>query len=262
MNIRERSSTHQPTREPWSIERLQRARAAALGAALEPATTRTYTSALLSYTTFCDLHNRPYHPTLDTLSFYIVFMSAHIQPASVSTYLSGICAELEGYWPEVREIRNSRLITRILAGCYKIYRSPPTRKQALTEEDLRLIQRSIPVAPSLDDALFMSLCFVGWHCLMRLGELVDNDSASLQSFRKAIRRSTVKFSVDPRLHASFHLPMHKADRLFEGSTIVLEQREGTLDPLLIFKTYLTLRDSKFPHLPDLWLCDTGKLPLL
>src|SRR5260370_27052052 len=54
--------------------------------------------------------------------------------------------------------------------------------------------------------------------------------------------------------------MHKADHLREGSTIVLEQWPGSLNPLIIFKSYLTSCDSLFPHLPDLWLNDEGCIP--
>jgi hypothetical protein len=116
------------------------------------------------------------------------------------------------------------------------------------------------LTPSLDDNLFVALCFVGWHCLMRLGELVDNDIIALRSFRKSIRHSSVKFRDEPHPHVSFFLLMHKADRFFEGPTVVLEKREGVLDPLQIFKNYLFMRNTRFPHLPDLWLRKTGCLP--
>ena len=54
--------------------------------------------------------------------------------------------------------------------------------------------------------------------------------------------------------------MHKADRFFEGSTIVLQERHGSLDPLKIFRQYLRSRDHLFPHLPELWLRSSGKVP--
>jgi hypothetical protein len=53
--------------------------------------------------------------------------------------------------------------------------------------------------------------------------------------------------------------MHRADRFFEGSSVILKKREGDLDSLQIFRNYLSMRDASFPHLPDLWLCETGKL---
>ena len=54
--------------------------------------------------------------------------------------------------------------------------------------------------------------------------------------------------------------MHKADRLWEGSTIILEHRTGPLNPIPFFSSYLASQDSTFPHLPDLWLNDTGNIP--
>src|SRR5260221_9911353 len=54
--------------------------------------------------------------------------------------------------------------------------------------------------------------------------------------------------------------MHKADRFFEGSTVIFEKRSSHLDPLHFFKIYLRSRDSRFPHLPQPWLCSTGKVP--
>ncbi len=206
------------------------------------------------------MHHLPIQPTPDTLSFYIVYMSHHIQPQSVKSYLSGICAELEVNWPEIREIRSSRIVTRTLAGCIKLLGQPATRKCALTEQDLSSVLQSLPSSPSHDDLLFVGILFTGWYCLLRLGELVQPDERSLRDFRKAIPRSSVKLASTPRPHAAFFLPMHKADRLWEGSSIVLDQRTGPLDPLPIFKRYLSSRDSLFPYLPNIWLTEAGKIP--
>ena len=54
-----------------------------------------------SYLMFCNLHNLPIDPTPDTLSFFTVFMSHHIHPKSVDNYLSGICNNLEGLFPDI-----------------------------------------------------------------------------------------------------------------------------------------------------------------
>jgi hypothetical protein len=56
------------------------------------------------------------------------------------------------------------------------------------------------------------------------------------------------------------LPMHKADRLFKGSTIVLEHRKNQLDLLSLFASYLVSWDQQFPHLPELWLTRKGAVP--
>src|SRR6266436_5774152 len=126
----------QRSRETWSLERLKEQRAWVIGGSLEWATTKAYASAFLSYTTFCEQHHFPIQPTPDTLSFYIVYMSHHIQPRSVKSYLSGICAELEMTWPEIREISSSRIVTRTLTGCIKLLGQPAQRKRALSEQDL------------------------------------------------------------------------------------------------------------------------------
>ena len=54
--------------------------------------------------------------------------------------------------------------------------------------------------------------------------------------------------------------MHKADRFFQGSTIILEQRAGPLDPLPIFHNYLASRDHLFGPFPKLWLKSDGRVP--
>jgi len=59
------SSSRQPTRLPWTLERLVRKRAIALGNVLDLSTQQTYSSHLQSYLTFIKLHDflsNP-HPT-------------------------------------------------------------------------------------------------------------------------------------------------------------------------------------------------------
>jgi hypothetical protein len=94
--------SRQPQREPWTMERLTYERSIALGLSIDENSNLTYTSALNSYLTFCKLHNLPIEPTEQTLSFYTVFMSSHIKPDSVDSYLSGISNQLEGFFPDVR----------------------------------------------------------------------------------------------------------------------------------------------------------------
>ena len=106
----------QPRREPWSRERLEHERAIALGQSIDPNTWRNYGSALNSYLDFVKNHHFPVDPTPDTLSFYIVYMSYHIKPDSVDTYLSGISQQLEPFFPQVRNNRKSPLVRRTLDG--------------------------------------------------------------------------------------------------------------------------------------------------
>ncbi|TFK78629.1 hypothetical protein K466DRAFT_507013 [Polyporus arcularius HHB13444] len=109
--------SRQPAREPWSLERLLLGRALALDHALDSSTHASYSSALNSYLAFCQLHHFPLDPTPDTLSLYVVFQSHHIEPRSVDAYLSGICSELEAFYPAARANRRSPLVARTLKGC-------------------------------------------------------------------------------------------------------------------------------------------------
>ncbi len=152
------------------------------------------------------------------------------------------------------------IITRTLAGCIKLLGHPASQKHALTEQDLSSVVQSLPSSPSHDDFLFVAILFTGWYCLLQLGELVQPNNCCLWDFWKAICHSSVKFASSPQPHIAFFLPMHKADQLWEGSSIVLEQWTGPLDPLPVFKNYLSSHDKLFPHLPDLWLTEASKIP--
>ncbi|KAF8226878.1 hypothetical protein L208DRAFT_1406309 [Tricholoma matsutake] len=118
----------QPVREPWSRERLLRERAIALGQAIDVSTWKNYGSALNSYLSFVHMHNMPVEPTPDSLSLFTVYMCHHIKPDSMDTYLSGICQQLEPYFPHVREIRRSRLVHPTLQGCKHLRGTPTIRK--------------------------------------------------------------------------------------------------------------------------------------
>jgi len=72
------SSSRQPTRLPWTLERLVQECAIALGNVLDLSTQQTYSSHLQSYLMFIKLHDFPLQPTPDIFSFYVVYMSAHI----------------------------------------------------------------------------------------------------------------------------------------------------------------------------------------
>src|SRR5258708_8095242 len=166
----------------------------ALGAALECSTAQSYTSTATSYISLYELHNFTTKPTVERLCFYIVFMSHHIKPTSVKSYLSGICVELEPFYPDICSICSSKLINHTLMGCTKLYGSPAKRKRALMENDLWLIICSAPHAAMHDDLLFLAIVIVGWHCLLRLGELVDLDASHLRELFKSTIPLVVTFN--------------------------------------------------------------------
>jgi hypothetical protein len=239
------------------MDRLLNERSISLGYSLDTSTFGTYTSALNSYLTFCNLHQLPVDPTPDTLSFYVVFLSSHINPKSVNSYLSGICRQLEPFFPEVRQNRKTVLVTRTMSGCMRRFGTPVKRKAPLSHADLELILNKIGLSTLHDNLLFRAQLLTGFYGLLRLGELVFPDKLVLRNYRKISLRHTVHRLAN---QFSFFLPSHKGDRTFEGNTIII-QKLGTLsDPYKPFVAYLTSRDTFFPLNPELWLTSRGTVP--
>src|SRR5271155_6168462 len=155
------ATSRQPTRGAWTMDRLVNERSISLGFSLDSSTFGTYTSALNSYLTFCNLHHLPVDPTPDTLSFYIVFLSSHINPKSVNSYLSGICQQLEPFFSEVRQNRKSVLVTRTMSGCMRRFGTPVQRKAPLSHANLELIIDKMSLSDSHDDLLFCAQLLSG-----------------------------------------------------------------------------------------------------
>ena len=156
--------TRQPKREAWSMERLVHERAMALRNTIDPSTLQNYSSSLNSYLAFTRLHHLPTDPTEDSLSFFVVYMSRHISPKSISTYLSGICQQLEPFFPEVRQIRHSKLVRKTLQGCLKMYSLPARQKEPLAVHHLQSIVSSFESqVPSHNDLLFLSCLSLGFQ---------------------------------------------------------------------------------------------------
>jgi len=173
--------SRQPAREAWTRSHLKRERAIALGQSIDASTWSNYSSALNSYLEFVKNHDFPVDPTPDTLSFFTVYMSFHIKPDSVDTYLSGICQQLEPYFPDVRQNQKSPLVKHTLDGCKRIQAIPTSRKRALTFDDLQTILHHYAGSSSHDDLLFVAQLLVGFFALMRLGELSDPDNKNLRN---------------------------------------------------------------------------------
>ena len=250
--------SRQRPRAAWPRDRLLRERAIALGLAIDTSTLRTYSSALNSYLTFVRLHDLPVEPTPDTLSFFVVFMSHHIEPRSVRSYLSGICQQLEPYFPNVRSSRHSPLVERTMTGCLRLKSSPTKRKHALTLPDLSDVLTKMTDSRSHDDKLFKTMLLTGFFALMRLGELSFPNTVKLRNWKKVSKRSSVIINTD---HYEFHLPGHKADQFFEGNRILVRKPHySDVDPLVFFSDYITSRDSSFPLLSPLWVTSKGTVP--
>lgn len=254
------ASSRQPQRDAWTRECLLHERAVALGNALDTNTHLTYTSHLQSYLTFCKMHDFPIEPTADTLSFYVVYMSHHIKPSSVDSYLSGICSQLEHMFPNVRDIRRHALVSRTLAGCKRMRGTPPTRRAPLGIDHVNRCLDIFAPEASHDNLLFCTLLVCGFFALHRLGELVWPDSVKKRSWLKVISRSSVQ--LWPSLQRfGYLLPSSKTDHIHEGAQILIDNDlSHGIDSFALFQTYLTSRDRQFPLNPSLWLTGAGQIP--
>ena len=185
-------------------------------------------------------------------------MCHHLVPNTVSSYLSGLCQQLEPYFPNVRPARHSPLVERTLKGCRRIRGVAAKRKRALTFDDLNLVHTSLSNSTLHDDRLFLAMLLTGFFSLMRLGELSFPNDKQLQNWRKVTKRSTAVITED---QYEFHLPCHKADPFFEGNRIIVKkQQHCNINPLSSFKSYLQSRDQLFPLASPLWLTSRGTVP--
>jgi hypothetical protein len=257
MNLQVDRRARQPIREPWSRERLIHERSIALANALDSSTQVTYNSHLQSYLNFCKIHNFPTDPTADTLSFFIVYMSKHINPRSLPGYLSGIISRLEPIFPQARENAKKPIVRRTLQGCKRLNPKAIARKRALDYGDLRKLLDTLSPQSSYDDLLFVVLVLTGFYALMRLGELVVPDQLAKRNVSKIILRSSLKINDD---RYQFLLPAHKADRFFEGNTILIQSTNSAPNAVPIMQRYIRQRDVLFPHHPQLFLQSDGTVP--
>ncbi|THU85846.1 hypothetical protein K435DRAFT_924491 [Dendrothele bispora CBS 962.96] len=181
------------------------------------------------YVYFCNVHNFPYKPTPDIVSFYIVWLCnndvQHVDPKSVDKYLSGICNELEDFYDDVRAIRNHCMVWKTLRECRRLYSKPTKRKSPLSISDLALAVKHYRHRHNHDDLLFLALLLTGWFGLLRLAELCLPDVRKHQNLRKRTRHDLVKWYLQGY---GFDLPQHKADPFFEGNKVLWLQADGSM----------------------------------
>lgn len=229
-----------------------------MGSCIDASTAKTYGSALNSYLNFVKIHKFAVEPTIDTLSFYIVFMCDHIRPKSVASYLSGICNQLEPYFEGIRKVRKSSVVERTLRGCLRSKGVAVRRKAALAIDNIDRILKATDNDKSHDTLLFRAILVTGFCGLMRLGELTLSNDTSLDNYNKVTRRSSVH--VSGQSNYSFVLRAHKADAFFEGNKVVISDNQFQFDPVPTFAEYLQSRDDKYRVLSPLWLTSEGLVP--
>jgi len=244
----------QPQWEPWTIDWLVHERSIALGFSIDNSSHITYTSALNSYLTFCRIHNFNIEPMEQTLSFFAVYMSSHIKPSLVNSYLSRICNQLEPFFPNVWKSCNSMLVSRTMTGCQCHFGTPVKHKHPLSTDDLKTVISVIGTFPQPDIKLFLAMLLTRFHGLMHLGKLTFPNSVTCHDYRKVILQHTV--DVTNRSY-SFLLPGHKANCTYEGNLVIIEWTKLPTGPHSFFKSYLTSQDHIHPLKPELWLHESG-----
>ncbi|KZS92198.1 hypothetical protein SISNIDRAFT_393879, partial [Sistotremastrum niveocremeum HHB9708] len=202
-------------------------------------------------------HDFPTQPSADTLSFFVVYMSHYVSPRTVDSYLSGICNKLEAYYPDIRKLRSSLLVSNTLKGCKRLRNVAVRRKRALTIDDLNVLVVHYSPSHQHDDLLFMAIITTGFFSLQRLGELVQPDDTRKRDLRKLPLRHTLKRDAS---QIEYLLPAHKADPFFEGNRIILQKSNQPCDAYLHLTNFLQSRDHLFPLFPQLFLTSAGQVP--
>lgn len=250
-------NARQPARLAWSMDRLLLERSILMGMAIDLTTAASYSSAVNSYLTFCNLHNIAPEPSAETFSLYVTWQSTHIDPKSVDSYLSGICNNLEPYYPDIRKIRSSLLVSRTLKGAKRRHGKAVKRKSPILLSHLAEICRDLTGSVNFNDKLFLCLLLCGFSGLHRLGELTDNDNPARRNSKKTILRASL---TSGQGHFSYILPGNKTDTAFEGSTVVIKRFRDGPDPRPFLNVYLAARDTAFPFHPQLFVRESGKVP--
>jgi len=184
-------------------------------------------------------------------------MCHHNKPDPVGTYLSGICHQLELYFPEVHTSCNSALVHRTLQGYKQIHTIPTSHKWALTIGDLETVINALSSSTNYNNCLFLAQLLTGFFTLFRLGEMTYPNDPKLQDPRKVTKRISVHIN---KSSYKFFLPGHKANRFFKGNTIIIHKNQHKFNPHTHFKTYLRACDDKFPFSSPLWLTSNGSVP--
>ncbi|KAF8238019.1 hypothetical protein L208DRAFT_1388244 [Tricholoma matsutake] len=103
---------------------------------------------------------------------------------------------------------------------------------------------------------FTALCklCIGFFTLMQLGELTWPEDKDLRDPRKLTKRSSV---IINDTFLQFFLPGHKANKFFEGNTIIICPNPFPCNPMVLFKSYLRSHDHLFPLSFPSWLKVNG-----
>lgn len=228
---------------------------------IEPSTKRAYTSSYQKWLYFHNFYEFPYFPSVNSLCGFIAWLGK--LELGVPAILSGLAyfmvVEMKGW----EEIRNNPLVIRSITSIRKNRIKPVNRAIPLELDRLDYVMQGVTSGltnAGFDGLLFASMLSTGFFGIMRLGELVVDSKMSAKDVgRKVIRRDSVVLDSQK---FEFHLPYHKGDRFFKGSTVSIKKSllPSTFDFLAIISHYIRMRDKKFSSNSLLFLRADGTSP--
>jgi hypothetical protein len=253
LNVLGGSSAHK-TRPVQDLADIDSRAAFLQSASIEKSTSKGYQTGARDFITFCMNHHLPLDPTPLTLSRYIAYSSQYI--ASGPKYLTGARHFLRDIYSDFDENRSHPLVQSTIRGSKKVRADPIRRKLPLRLSHLDLSLQIANKTNSYDDLLFVTILSCGFYACHRMGELVIKSDHSQFDWRKIIKRSSLLFEDN---HAQYHLPYHKADPFYRGTTILFSEHD-IANPVALLKRYVTLRDSRHHARLPLFLREDGSFP--
>lgn len=169
-------------------------------------------------------------------------MSHQISPQFVKAYFSGLISQLKQNFPKVSEIHKSRLVKKTMTGCLKLSAKPTHRKDPFSS-DLTYLNKCYKHSTKHDNLLFLTLLAMGFHGLHHLGDLTFPDNPAKREWRKVSWLSSV---VPHHPWYSFVLNTHKANKTFEGNTVLFQAFQDSFNLFPFFSCYLLSQDWHFP----------------
>ena len=111
-----------------------------------------------------------------------------------------------------------------------------------------MIVNALSTSTAFDDRLFLMQLLTGFFDLFRFGEMTYPNDTELQNPGKVTKRVSIPISESDY---KFFLPGHKADRFFEGNTIIIYKNQHKFDltpiSLHIYKPMIETFHSVLPY---------------
>lgn len=222
--------------------------------AIERSTAKGYATGARDYIRFCLSHSLPINPTPKTLARYIAYTSQFI--ASGPHYLSGARHFLSILYPDFDVNRAHPLVQATIRGSRKVRADPVRRKLPLRLHHLAYFVNVAHHSGFYDDLLFAVILSCGFYACHRVGELVQKNDHTLFDCRKVIKRASLSFS---HRRVQYHLPYHKADPFYRGTTILLGAHDVAC-PVRLLQDYAIRRDAVHGGRSPLFLTERGLHP--